>query len=93
MDSDTLPVGEIMLQIISSIRTLDGRISEIKNGIKENLYTSEANAIMKERMLKLLETRMMLIYSLMDNKLLFNKFTGQNSGLMYESFKREIRAA
>lgn len=87
-----LPCGETILQLLSSIRTLDGRISEIKQGILNKHFSEEATQLMKDRMRTLIETRMMLLYSLLDNKLAFNKYLGEESRLTYENLKRELGA-
>lgn len=89
MDED-LPTGEVILQIISSIRTLDGRISEIKESILNGYFTPEFEVGMKERMKRLLATRMQLLYSLFDKKLMFNKYLGEDTRITYENLKREI---
>ena len=88
--SKELPPGEMILQIISSIRTLDGAISEIRKGILNKHYTVAAEQLMIERMKRLIETRMQLLYSMFDNKLAFNKYLGETSRISYESLKREI---
>lgn len=90
MDNKELPPGEIILQIISSIRTIDGSISEIKTGILKQYYMLDAEQLMKERMKRLVETRMQLLYSLFDNKLAFNKYLGEDTKICYENLKREI---
>lgn len=89
-EDNNLPPGEIILQIISSIRTLDGRIDEIKQGILNNYYLPGPREQMKERMKRLIETRMMIVYSLFDNRIAFNKYLGEDTRLTYENLKREI---
>ena len=88
--SKELPPGEMILQIISSIRTIDGSVSEIKKGILNKYYTVVAEQLMIERMKRLIETRMQLLYSMFDNKLAFNKYLGETSQITYENLKREI---
>lgn len=87
---DQLEPGEIILQIISSIRTLDGSISEIKRSIVNKHYMIYTEQLMKERIKRLIETRMQLLYSLFDNKLAFNKYLGEDTKICYENLKREI---
>lgn len=89
-EDNNLPSGEIILQIISSIRTLDGRIDEIKQGILNEYFTPAVIEQMKERMKRLIETRMMIVYSLFDNRIAFNKYLGEDTRLTYENLKREI---
>lgn len=86
----SLEPGELILQIISSIRSLDGRISEIKRGIVNKNLTKSGLVDAKERMKKLLETRMQLCYSLFDSTQAFSKFLGQETQITYENLKREI---
>ena len=90
MKEERLQHGEILLQVISSVRSIDGRISEIKQGILGNYYTESGAELMKERMKKLIETRMMLLYSLQDSTLAFSKYIEKETGLCYNSLKREI---
>ena len=85
-----LEPSEVILQIISSLRNLDGRITEIKQAILNKHFTEDSMEPMKERMKKLLETRMQLIYTLLDEKLLFGKYLGEESDITYENLKRNI---
>lgn len=85
-----LQPSETILQLLVSIRNLDGRISELKNGIIFDRYTLEAKKIMKQRVERLVVTRMNLVYSLMDKKLDFDRYVGKETQFFYENLKREI---
>ena len=89
-DDNELQVGEIILQLLSSIRVLDGRISEIKYGIINGFFTPAGEIVMKEKIQTLIETRMKLIFSLQDNRLAFNKYIGEQTKISYKNLKREI---
>lgn len=90
-DTNILPVGETILHLISSIRTIDGQIKEIKRSIKSGYVTPEGKIALKTRMIKLLETRLSLVFSLMDEKLSFNRYLDDETKLCYENLKREIQ--
>jgi len=87
---NSLEPGALILQIISSIRAIDGRISEIRNNIVNKYFTEPGTELAKDRMKKLLETRMQLYYSLFDSTQAFSKYLGQETQITYENLKREI---
>lgn len=83
-----LTASEIILQLISSIRNLDGRIDELKITVKNKFLKKKAIEETKKRIIRLLETRMFLVHSLMDKKLMFEKYLGEETKIGYNSFKR-----
>ena len=83
-------VLEFIPMLFSSIRTLDVRIDELMKGIKENLFRPEINKHIIERISQLLDTRLKLIYSILDCKNSLNKELGTKIQFSYKDFKRSL---
>jgi hypothetical protein len=76
LEDKRIPIGELILQLLSSLRTLDGRIEELASGVRNNFYNEAGIAATKERVKALTDTRYKLILTLQDLKLSFNQSYG-----------------
>lgn len=71
-----MEASELMIHIISSIRNIDGRISEISSLIREDKgLPKKTIEELRTRVKSLIETRMSLVYSMMDLRVPFMKWT------------------
>ena len=66
MDSECRDYSSLILQILSSIRTIDARVDELLGLMGDNYIKKSAEHKIKKRIAALLETRMKLSYSLLD---------------------------
>ena len=64
--NETLSDLRLSLELVDSIKTIGVRISELKSIIKDDKYERRLKLV--ERMERMVETRMNLIYSFMDIK-------------------------
>ena len=84
-----LTVGELTLQLLSSLRNLDGRIDEILISFGKGWLTPEGEKEARDRIEKLMDTRFKLVFSMMDLNLpLSQHLEAENKILNYENLKR-----
>lgn len=76
-----IPIGELVLQIVASLRNIDGRIIELVDGIQNNFYNEAGIAWAKDRVTKLTQTKYELVCSLQDTRLGLNRMLGANLDL------------
>lgn len=67
-EKDCLEFPKLLSQLLSSIRDINRRLDELKWIVKDKLCTEEGRKEIVQRIERLSETRMCLIYSLMDVK-------------------------
>jgi DNA-binding cell septation regulator SpoVG len=68
MEEDMMNASEFMLQIMSSIRKVDGTMGQVRDFILNEMYRDECKDALLKKYERLKETRMMLTYSIMDMK-------------------------
>jgi hypothetical protein len=87
-DKTRLTQSEFTLQLLSSIRSLDGRIDELISCAKNGMFTPEAMEDVKKRVIRLKDCRMTLINVLMDTRLKLNKELDANLDFDYDDLRR-----
>ena len=85
---ENLDTSEIMLQLICSIRNLDGRISELRKIIAND---SANCSPLKERVKELIKTRLSLSYSFTDELRAFERYIGKTTNISYKNIKRSLK--
>ena len=66
MDSECRDHSGLILQILASIRTIDARVDELSDFVKNRYVKNSVEYKIKKRIVSLLDTRMKLVYSLLD---------------------------
>lgn len=75
---DQLPPGSLMRELISSIRDIRIRIDEVKEMISEGYCIPERKNELADRILRMKETKMMLMHSAYDVRKPFIESLGQH---------------
>lgn len=75
---DQLPPGSLMRELISSIRDMRIRIDEVKGIISEGYCIPERKGELIDRVLRMKETKMMLMHSAYDARQSFVESVGQH---------------
>ncbi len=68
-DPGQMEVSELFLQLVSSLRNIEGRLDELKNLVATPGLPAAIKAEKMERITNLIDARMKLLYSLMDCRL------------------------
>lgn len=97
-----MPTAELVAQILSTVRSLDARLDELKLIMTAGVLDPNARLALRERMERLVESRFCLVYSLMDLRcatVSYLNFDGNNESATkmfsatsyYDKLKRQIR--
>ncbi len=68
-DNGQMEVSELFLHLLSSLRTADARIDELRTTVQNTGLSVETRKEIADRVERLLSMRMCLLYSLMDCRL------------------------
>jgi len=97
-EHDKLEPSELVLQLISSIRNLDGMLDILIEVVSSDMCKEEYKEELKSRTDRLLQTRFCLTYSLMDTRPTLAKVleVSEHSVLasgpaLYDAIKRRVR--